>query len=151
MAKRGRKKTEYSKEYIESVMYPKFLEKQKEANRAGYVTFSYSKEEFGRIVGSELQSGDTKLTPSKIIKNAVRGSYAYTYDAARTFAKGKGFSAKSWMNEQVTNAYGEHLDKPYDPKSAQALMIRTTMFNYFLERSDNDYDIAAAEYHEFYD
>lgn len=148
---RGRKKTVYSKEYIDTVMYPKFLEKQKEANRAGYVTYSYSKEEFGSMVGGELQSADTNLTPSKIIKNVVRGSYAYTYDAARTFAKGKGFSAKSWMNEQVIEAYGEKLDKPYDPKSAHALKIRTMMFDYFLERSGNDYDIAAAEYHEFYD
>lgn len=148
---RGRKKTVYSKEYIDTVMYPKFLEKQKEANRAGYVTFSYDEAQFGSIVGGELQFGDTNLTPSKIIKNVVRGSYAYTYAAARTFVKGEGVSAKSWMNEQVIEAYGENLDEPYDPKSAHALKIRTMMFNYFLERSGYDYDIAAAEYHEFYD
>lgn len=148
---RGRKKTEYTKEYIDTVMYPKFLEKQKEANRAGYVTYSYSKEEFGDMVGGELLSADTQLSPSKIIKNVVRGSYAYTYDIARKFAKGKGFSAKSWMNEQVTNVYGENFDKPYDPKSPQALIIRTAMFDYFLEQSGGDYDIAAAEYHESYD
>lgn len=149
--RRGRKPTDYTKEYIDTVMYPKFLEKQKEANRAGYVTLSYDKAQFGSIVGGMLQSGGTNLPPSKIIKNIVRDSYAYSYDLVRRYAKGKGFSAKSWMIEQATNVYGENFDKPYDPKSAQALKIRTMMFDYFLEKSGNDYDIAAAEYHEEYD